>query len=83
MDVNVKLGFTLQSAGVLDRRLEIHEPGRRGITRIDLPELKIADCKGCFGCRTKTPGKCVLYGMTWRRGSWGCTVEKTDILSGP
>lgn len=27
---------------------------------IDLTELKIANCVGCFGCWTKTPGRCVI-----------------------
>ncbi len=27
---------------------------------IDLSSMKIAGCVGCFGCWTKTPGKCVI-----------------------
>lgn len=27
---------------------------------VDLSQLKIANCTGCFGCWTKTPGRCVL-----------------------
>ena len=27
---------------------------------IDLSSLKITNCIGCFGCWTKTPGKCVI-----------------------
>lgn len=30
------------------------------IKYIDLSSLKIANCMGCFGCWTKTPGKCVI-----------------------
>ncbi len=31
---------------------------------IDLSKLRISNCIGCFGCWTKTPGKCV-YRMFW------------------
>lgn len=30
------------------------------IKYIDLSSLKINNCVGCFGCWTKTPGKCVI-----------------------
>lgn len=30
------------------------------ITFIDLSEMKISGCTGCFGCWIKTPGKCVI-----------------------
>lgn len=30
------------------------------IKYINLSSLKIANCMGCFGCWTKTPGKCVI-----------------------
>lgn len=30
------------------------------IKYFDLSSMKIANCMGCFGCWTKTPGKCVI-----------------------
>lgn len=27
---------------------------------VDLSQAKVANCVGCFGCWTKTPGKCVI-----------------------
>ncbi len=30
------------------------------IKLIDLSSLNIQNCKGCFGCWTRTPGKCVI-----------------------
>lgn len=38
--------------------LEIGE--NKDIKYIDLSSMKIAKCVGCFGCWTKTPGKCVI-----------------------
>lgn len=32
----------------------------KNIQYIDLSVLKIANCVGCFGCWTKTPGRCVI-----------------------
>lgn len=43
-----------------DRPLALPETDPDDIRLIDLPRLKIANCVGCFGCWTKTPGKCVI-----------------------
>lgn len=43
-----------------DRRLDVTVKEDGEIRYIDLSALKIANCMGCFGCWTKTPGKCVI-----------------------
>lgn len=43
-----------------DRPLKLPENHCDDLTMIDLSQLKIANCVGCFGCWTKTPGKCVI-----------------------
>lgn len=43
-----------------DRPLALPETDPDDIRLIDLSRLKIANCVGCFGCWTKTPGKCVI-----------------------
>lgn len=43
-----------------DRRLDFFNQQHPTIQFIDLSRLNIANCVGCFGCWTKTPGKCVI-----------------------
>lgn len=43
-----------------DLPLRINLPSDQEIKYIDLSELNVASCMGCFGCWTKTPGKCVI-----------------------
>ena len=43
-----------------DRPLPPDLSDRDDLKCIDLSGLKIANCVGCFGCWTKTPGKCVI-----------------------
>lgn len=43
-----------------DRNLNFLEQQHSTIQFIDLSRLNIANCVGCFGCWTKTPGKCVI-----------------------
>ncbi|MGI6254865.1 MAG: flavodoxin family protein [Acutalibacter sp.] len=43
---------------VSDRPLTL--PERADLEWIDLSRLRIANCVGCYGCWTKTPGKCVI-----------------------
>ena len=43
-----------------DRPLQIPLKNDGRMQMIDLSSLHIANCTGCFGCWTKTPGKCVI-----------------------
>ena len=43
-----------------DRNLDLPELNHTDIQFINLSKYKIANCMGCFGCWTKTPGKCVI-----------------------
>ncbi|MBO8458982.1 MAG: flavodoxin family protein [Bacteroidetes bacterium] len=43
-----------------DKPLNVSVPQDGEIRYFDLSALKIANCMGCFGCWTKTPGKCVI-----------------------
>ena len=44
---------------ISDRALDLAGAGTTA-TVIDLSQLKIGPCVGCFGCWVKTPGKCVI-----------------------
>ena len=43
-----------------DRPLSLDLEDRADVVSFDLSHMKIAPCVGCFGCWTKTPGKCVI-----------------------
>lgn len=43
-----------------DRHIETQISESEDLKYIDLASMKIANCVGCFGCWTKTPGKCVI-----------------------
>lgn len=43
-----------------DKNLDCFQTSCTDYDFINLSELKISTCVGCFGCWTKTPGKCVI-----------------------
>ena len=43
-----------------DRPLNLSFNGVGEVAFFDLSAQRIANCAGCFGCWTKTPGKCVI-----------------------
>ena len=43
-----------------DRPLSLDLGDRADVVSFDLSHMKIAPCVGCFGCWTRTPGKCVI-----------------------
>lgn len=43
-----------------DRPLELPPLDPQAVTMIDLSQLRIGHCVGCFGCWIKTPGRCVI-----------------------
>lgn len=43
-----------------DRPLNVTFQDNKCIKHIDLSSMEIANCVGCFGCWTKTPGRCVI-----------------------
>ena len=61
-----------------DRPLDIHFSNPHEIRYFNLSELKIANCTGCFGCWTKTPGKCVIRDDATR--IYPCIARSNAIL---
>lgn len=54
---------------------------------IDLSALHIANCVGCFGCWTKTPGRCVIRDdavgvYPSSRQAAGCSISAVFGMAG-
>ena len=43
-----------------DRHIDTQISESEDLKYINLASMKIANCVGCFGCWTKTPGKCFI-----------------------
>lgn len=61
-----------------DRHLDVRLEEGSNIRYIDLSSLKIANCMGCFGCWTKTPGKCVIRDDATK--VYPCIAESDTVL---
>ena len=61
-----------------DRTLDIFKEPHPTIQFADLSKLNIANCVGCFGCWTKTPGKCVIRDDAVN--IYPCIAESDQIL---
>ena len=47
----------------------------------NLSEMKIANCVGCFGCWTKTPGRCVIRDDATKVYPWIARSDKVLYVS--
>lgn len=61
-----------------DKPLHIAIPQQDKIKYFDLSSLKIANCMGCFGCWTKTPGKCIIRDDATK--VYPCIAESEQVL---
>lgn len=61
-----------------DRNLDVFKAHYPTVRFIDLSKLNIANCVGCFGCWTKTPGKCVIRDDAVK--VYPCIAESDQIL---
>lgn len=61
-----------------DKPLHIAIPQQDEIKYFDLSSLKIANCMGCFGCWTKTPGKCIIRDDATK--VYPCIAESEQVL---
>lgn len=50
----------------------------KSVKIIDLSTLKISNCVGCYGCWTKTPGKCVIRDDAV--GVYPCIAKSDEVL---
>lgn len=59
---HVKWNWSVYTMKIIlsDRPLSLDLGNRTDVVCFDLSHMKIAPCVGCFGCWTKTPGKCVI-----------------------
>lgn len=61
-----------------DRPVDLSFLKDEAVKYIDLSSLRIANCVGCFGCWTKTPGKCVIRDdATW---VYPCIAASDTVL---
>ena len=61
-----------------DTALPTGLPVREDWHYVDLSQLKIADCMGCFSCWVRTPGRCVIRDDATK--VYPCIAESDTLL---
>lgn len=61
-----------------DRPLDMTIQPTEDIRYFDLSSQKIANCMGCFGCWTKTPGRCVIRDNATQ--IYPCIAQSNTVL---
>lgn len=60
-----------------DCSLPIECPDGMDVKWFDLSQMKISNCVGCFGCWTKTPGRCVIRDDATKVYPW---IARSDTV---
>lgn len=61
-----------------DKPLNVNTDRLKDVTFFNLSVCKIAPCMGCFGCWTKTPGRCVIRDDATK--IYPCIARSEEVL---